>query len=42
LLPRTRYILVLNIGFDNKLIEEVEANKFLGLQTDKLKVEETH
>jgi hypothetical protein len=24
----------LNIGFDNKLIEEVEANKFLGLQTD--------
>jgi hypothetical protein len=22
----------LNIGFDNKLIEEVEANKFLGLQ----------
>jgi hypothetical protein len=24
----------LNIGVDNKLIEEVEANKFLGLQTD--------
>jgi hypothetical protein len=24
----------LNIGFDNKLIEEVEANKFLGLQID--------
>jgi hypothetical protein len=30
LLPRTRYVPVL----DNKLIEEVEANKFLGLQTD--------
>jgi hypothetical protein len=24
----------LNIGFDNKLIEEAEANKFLGLQID--------
>jgi hypothetical protein len=24
----------LNIGFDNKLIEEVEVNKFLGLQID--------
>jgi hypothetical protein len=25
----------LNLGFDNKLIEEVEANKFRGLQIDK-------